>query len=498
MSHDSKSPSQRLDSALAQAPIIAILRGLTPEDALPVVQALFDAGIRVAEVPLNSPRPFESIRRLVEHFGNRMVLGAGTVTDVHQVGELAASGATLCVAPNTNPDVIAEAKRMGLIPMPGFQTASEAFIAITAGAHDLKLFPAANRISDLSALKAVLPKDVRLIAVGGVTPQNLVSILAAGATAVGVGSDLYRPGNSASEVRVRAEAWMNAYSLAGATPLLTMVTHPASLIGEAPLWNPSTQTIHWVDPIQRKLNVYHTAVRKSSELTLDAGISSIVTLNGGEMVGCLEDGLGLIDLTSGYIRRGPKSEMGNGCRFNDMTKDSRGGLWVGAMHKGLLATRGALYYAANLETPCVQVASGLGVPNGMVFSNDGHTLFVIDTLARTLLAYPANIELGELGEPVIVTDFMGIPGKPDGMTLARDGSPWVAMWGGGCVVKIGPNGALEEQIDIPAPHVSSLCFSDDGTLWVSTSRMRLSARQLNDSPCSGALFSITFRNRVAA
>jgi len=162
------------------------------------------------------------------------------------------------------------------------------------------------------------------------------------------------------------------------------------------------------------------------------------------------------------------------------------------MHKGLLSARGSLYYAASLDAAPRQVAAGLGVPNGMVFDAAGKKLYVIDTLSRNLLAYPADIQAGSLGEPVIVTDFMGIPGKPDGMTRAPDGSFWVAMWGGACVVRIAADGALLQSIQLPAPHVSSVCLSPDGRLWATTSRMRLSEQQLDANPGSGAVFCITF------
>jgi sugar lactone lactonase YvrE len=124
----------------------------------------------------------------------------------------------------------------------------------------------------------------------------------------------------------------------------------------------------------------------------------------------------------------------------------------------------------------------------MKLSADGRTLFVIDTLERTLLAYPAD--RGMVGEPTIVSDFLGLPGKPDGMTLASDGTFWVALWGGGCVVQIARDGAFLRQIAVPAPHVSSLCFAGPDRLLVTTSRMRLSPQALLDHPGSGGLFEI--------
>jgi sugar lactone lactonase YvrE len=158
------------------------------------------------------------------------------------------------------------------------------------------------------------------------------------------------------------------------------------------------------------------------------------------------------------------------------------------MHRGVLATRGGIYRAGGLDARPVQVAEGLGVPNGMKLSPDGTTLFVVDTLSRTLLAYP--VRGAGLGEPVIVTDFLDLPGKPDGMAMDAAGHFWVAMWGGGCVAEIAPDGATLRSIAVPARHVSSLCFADDDRLLVTTSRMRLSPQALADQPQSGGLFEI--------
>jgi sugar lactone lactonase YvrE len=136
------------------------------------------------------------------------------------------------------------------------------------------------------------------------------------------------------------------------------------------------------------------------------------------------------------------------------------------------------------------VAHGLGVANGMAFSADETTLFVIDTLARTLLAYPADVVAGTLGEPKVVTDFLGVPGKPDGMAMARDGHLWVAMWGGHSVVELAANGAVLRTLAVPAPHVGSLCFAPDGRLFITTARARLGEQALAQWPGSGGLFAV--------
>jgi sugar lactone lactonase YvrE len=171
-----------------------------------------------------------------------------------------------------------------------------------------------------------------------------------------------------------------------------------------------------------------------------------------------------------------------------MTIDPQGGIWAGMMHKGILATRGAIFRARSLHEPPTRVAAGLGVPNGMKLSADGRTLFVIDTLERSLLAYAVAGD--SLGEPVIVSDFLSQPGKPDGMAIAPDGSFWVAMWGGSCVVQLAPDGAFLRRIELPAPHVSSVYCAGANRLLVTTSRMRLSPQALLDHPGSGGLFEI--------
>lgn len=482
----------RLRAALDDVPLVAILRGLPTADAVAAVGALVDAGIRVAEVPLNSPTPFDTIRLLVKHFGDRVVVGAGTVTQVSQVRQLADCGGLLSVSPNMNPDVIVTAQRLGMVAMPGFQTASEAFAAISAGARYLKFFPAAGRSADLAALKAVLPADARVVAVGGITPQNMAEFRAAGARAAGIGSDLYRAGDGAEAVRQKALAWVHACRTAGPRATVRILCQPMASIGESPLWRPSDSAVLWVDPVQRTLLRYKPSDDRAQVLPLDAAVTSIAALPDGRLVGALHDGLCHLDESTGRTMRGPSADMDAGCRFNDMTVDRAGGLWVGAMHQGALAARGSLYHARSVEAPVQRIATGLGVPNGMAIDERSGVLYVIDTLARHLLAYPADIAAGRLDEPRLVTDFMGVPGKPDGMTLAADGSLWVAMWGGSGVVQIAPDtGAVLQRVALPAPQVSSLGFDGDGRLCVTTSRMRLSDGELAAAPGSGALFAVT-------
>lgn len=197
----------RLEAALAVCPVIAIVRGVRPDEVVEITQALYDAGVRAVETPLNSPDPLVSIRRLAETFGDRMACGAGTVLTPDQVDAVAKAGGRIIVSPNTNAAVIGRAAALGLDPAPGFATATEAFQAISAGARHLKLFPAATYgPAHLRQLKAVLPAETTVWAVGGVGPATMADWWEAGARAFGLGGEVYRAGQSAAETRAKAEA----------------------------------------------------------------------------------------------------------------------------------------------------------------------------------------------------------------------------------------------------------------------------------------------------
>ena len=193
-------------------PLVAILRGLTPDEALDVGEALLEAGFTCLEVPLNSPRPLESVRLLREALGDRALVGAGTVLTPQAVRDVVEAKGQLIISPNADSEVIRETVAVGALSMPGVFTATEAFAALKAGAQVLKLFPSeVAGPAGLKALRAVLPSDQRLYAVGGVTPENLATWRSAGASGFGIGGALFKPGMTAAEVGERARAFVAAW-----------------------------------------------------------------------------------------------------------------------------------------------------------------------------------------------------------------------------------------------------------------------------------------------
>ncbi|WP_026381804.1 2-dehydro-3-deoxy-6-phosphogalactonate aldolase [Afifella pfennigii] len=191
--------------------IFAILRGIRPEEAEPVAAALRDAGITRLEVPLNSPQPLQSIARIARAFGDELTVGAGTVLEPAQFAEIADAGGTFIVSPNFDAEVVFATRRAGLVSFPGVFTATECFAASKAGASALKLFPASILgPAGIKALRAVLPADVALVAVGGVSVHNLAEFAAAGADGFGIGGELFRPGDRPEEVHRKARAFAEA------------------------------------------------------------------------------------------------------------------------------------------------------------------------------------------------------------------------------------------------------------------------------------------------
>lgn len=199
------------DEAFAALPLVAILRGIRPDEAEPTVAGLIEAGFRLIEVPLNSPDPLATIAALQARFAGRALFGAGTVLTVAEVAAVASTAARLIVSPNTDPAVIRAAKAAGLVSLPGAATPSEAFAALAAGADAVKMFPAeALPPAVVKAWRAVLPRGTRLVPVGGIDVAAMTPYRAAGADGFGLGSALYRPGQGADETARRALDFVSA------------------------------------------------------------------------------------------------------------------------------------------------------------------------------------------------------------------------------------------------------------------------------------------------
>jgi 2-dehydro-3-deoxyphosphogalactonate aldolase len=204
-------PRELFDRYFNQCPLVAIIRGVTPGEAVDVAGALYEGGIRIIEVPLNSPEPLKSIRRIADALGDQALIGAGTVLQPEQVGEVRESGGRIIVSPSMNLAVIRATVEAEMVSSPGIFTPSEAFAALDAGAHTLKLFPAeAASPRVVKSMRAVLPKDVPFLVVGGVTPESVAGWLDAGADGFGLGGGLYRPGQSPDETREKARAYAEA------------------------------------------------------------------------------------------------------------------------------------------------------------------------------------------------------------------------------------------------------------------------------------------------
>lgn len=205
------SARELFDRYFNHCPMIAIIRGVTPGEAVETGRALIEGGIRIIEVPLNSPDPMASISALADAFGDEALIGAGTVLTTKDVEQVRDAGGKIIVSPNMNPAVIRATVEAGMVSSPGIFTPSEAFAALDAGAHTLKLFPAeAATPKVMKAMRAVLPKDVPFLVVGGVTPESVPGWMDAGADGFGLGGGLYKPGQSAEETLAKARAYVEA------------------------------------------------------------------------------------------------------------------------------------------------------------------------------------------------------------------------------------------------------------------------------------------------
>jgi len=199
------------DAAFASCPLIAILRGVRPDEVVAIGEELVAAGFTLIEVPMNSPDPLDSVTRLVDALGSRAMIGAGTVLTVDQVAAMRDAGGRMVISPNTNIDVIRASADAGLASLPGIATPSEALAALDAGATALKLFPAeAASPTILKAMRAILPSDLRVLPVGGIVPEGMAPWRQAGAAGFGLGSALYKPGMTAGEVGAHARAFVAA------------------------------------------------------------------------------------------------------------------------------------------------------------------------------------------------------------------------------------------------------------------------------------------------
>lgn len=201
----------RLVEALAHRPLVAILRGVTPDEAVAVGQLLVDAGFSIVEVPLNSPQPLDSIARLAKAFGERALIGAGTVTTTSEVKGVAEAGGRIIVSPHFDEAVVTMALGRGLDVLPGCMTPSEIFAARRAGAEAVKIFPAEIvGVAGVKALRSVLPRDLKIMPVGGISPENMADFARAGADGFGIGSALYKPGMTLEQIARAAERFVAA------------------------------------------------------------------------------------------------------------------------------------------------------------------------------------------------------------------------------------------------------------------------------------------------
>lgn len=489
-----------LESALKACPVIAILRGISPDEVVDVGNRLYDAGIRVVEVPLNSPEPYESIQRLRHLFFGKMIVGAGTVLTVEDVEQVATAGGQIVVTPNLDECVIGRSLEQGMIPITGVASVTEAFTAIRAGSTHLKVFPA-NTLGAkwISAAMAVLPPEVKIFAVGGINSGNISEYIDAGCSGVGTGSNLYAPGRPLKLIAQAAKAIVSSLQSSSRSLAAASVARYGAyncVIGESPLWCSESESVVWVDPVSRQLLSVSGQSGNVNTLNLGHSVSAIMEAGEGRYYGVAENQLleighdGKTQLLGEFLLESIDS------RFNDAKIDPLGRVWVGTMHKALKACKGELILIDPVSLEAKRLDTGLGVCNGLGWSPDHSTLYLVDTLSRILIAYNCDMERGTVSKSRILSDFQAIPGKPDGLCVAPDGDIWVAMWGGASVVRLNPSGQILQVIEVPVPHVSSCCIGgkDSESLFISTSTMRLSPAMMEDAPWSGSLLVSNIRS----
>jgi len=199
--------------AINRMPIVSILRGVDPEEVIDIVDCLFELGIKIVEVPLNSPSPYKSINLISKKYGDKMIVGAGTVLCQNEVYEVSNIGGSIIVSPNVNTNVIQKTKELGMVSLPGASTPTEVFSALDSGASGIKAFPS-DMVSPsvIKSWRAVLPKGLILISVGGVTSQNIQSFWEAGASGFGMASEIYKPGLTVEDIRINTIEIINAYN----------------------------------------------------------------------------------------------------------------------------------------------------------------------------------------------------------------------------------------------------------------------------------------------
>nr|WP_290814185.1 SMP-30/gluconolactonase/LRE family protein [Aquidulcibacter sp.] len=275
-------------------------------------------------------------------------------------------------------------------------------------------------------------------------------------------------------------------------PGAKLLCQPEAIIGESPIYVARLDSIFWVDPVQAYLFSYRCSDKVLTQLPLAHPVSSLAETETGLMA-VANQSLFKLDPISGSLSVfAVCTDLGEGVSLTDMCADGVGGIWATAFHSGALAGKGKIIHCSS-EGDVKIVASGLGIPNGIDLTPDGKKVIVADTLLRTLLAFDICEPRPELGAPRILSDFMGIAGKPDGLVVLPDHRILVAMWGGSSIAELSATGALLALHPIPVPHVSSVSTMPGqvGHCLVSTSRMRLSPAQLQSYPLSGGLFSLT-------